>query len=62
VPCVAIAMLAGCRGAQLPIGAPGAIPETSALATHAAHGRSWMLPEAKVMNSLYVSDDPVANF
>jgi hypothetical protein len=44
---VAAAMLAGCGGSQPPIGAPGAMPQTSAIATHAERGKSWMLPEAK---------------
>jgi sugar lactone lactonase YvrE len=43
----AAALLAACGGSQPPIGAPGAIAQTSALATHAARGKSWMLPEAK---------------
>jgi hypothetical protein len=40
----AAAMLAGCGGSQPPIGAPGAIPEASAIAPHAVRGKSWMLP------------------
>jgi hypothetical protein len=43
----AAAMLAGCGGSQPPIGAPGAMAQTSALATHADRGKSWMLLEAK---------------
>ena len=58
--CVAAAMLAGCGGSQLPIGAPGAIPQSRAIATHAERGRSWMLPETQSQNLLYVSND-VAN-
>ena len=42
---VAAASLSGCGGSQPPIGAPGAMPQTSALATHAARGTSWMAPE-----------------
>ena len=30
--CVAAAMLAGCGGSQPPIGAPGAIPQSNAMA------------------------------
>jgi hypothetical protein len=55
--CVAAALLAGCGGSQPPIGAPGAMPLTSALATRADRGKSWMLPEAKSESSLYISDD-----
>jgi hypothetical protein len=54
--CVAIVMLAGCGGSQPPIGSPGAMQQTSAIATHAERGKSWMLPEAKSENLMYVSD------
>jgi serine/threonine-protein kinase len=40
-------LLAACGGSQPPIGAPGAVTRTLALATNAEHGKSWMLPEAK---------------
>ncbi|MGB8907736.1 MAG: hypothetical protein WCC84_03195 [Candidatus Cybelea sp.] len=53
--CLAVAMLAGCGGSQPPIGA-GAIPESRAIPTHADRGRSWMLPEAKSEDVLYLSD------
>jgi hypothetical protein len=53
--CVAAALLAGCGGSQPPIGASGAMPQTSAIATHTTHGKSWMLPEARGRNLLYVS-------
>ena len=52
----ATALLAGCGGAQPPIGAPGALQQSRAVATHAAHGKSWMLPEAKSENLLYIAD------
>jgi hypothetical protein len=54
--CVAAAMLAGCGGSQPPIGAPGAMRQTSSIATHADRGKSWMLPEAKSEDLLYVSN------
>ncbi len=54
--CVATAVLAGCGGSQPPIGAPGAIQQTSALATYTDRGTSWMLPKAKNENLLYVAD------
>ncbi|MFZ0574284.1 MAG: hypothetical protein WA428_01430 [Candidatus Cybelea sp.] len=54
---VSAAMLAGCGGQQPPIGAPGAMAQTSALATQADRGKSWMLPDAKSFDLLYVSDD-----
>ena len=51
-----VALLAGCGGSQPPIGAQGAIPQSRVIAQHAAHGKSWMLPEAKHEDLLYVSD------
>jgi hypothetical protein len=48
-------MLAGCGGSQPPVGAPDAMPQTSAIATHADRGKSWMLPEARGRNLLYVA-------
>jgi hypothetical protein len=52
---VAAAMLTGCGESQPPIGAPGVMPQSRAIATHAAYGKSWMLPEAKSKDLLYVS-------
>jgi hypothetical protein len=49
-------MLAGCGGSQPPIGAPDAMPQTFANATHAERGTSWMLPEAKSEDLLYVTN------
>jgi hypothetical protein len=54
--CVAAAILAGCGGSQPPTGAPGAVPQSTALATRADRGTSWMLPEAKSDDLLYVSN------
>jgi hypothetical protein len=53
---VAAAMLAGCGGSQPPIGAPGAMVQTSETATHGDRGKSWMLPESKGEDLLYVSN------
>jgi hypothetical protein len=39
-------MLSGCGGSQPPIRAPGAMPQTSAIAAQAERGGSRMLPEA----------------
>ena len=50
------AMLAGCGGSQPPIGAPGAIRQGLAIPTHTAHGKSWMLPEAKSEDLIYVTN------
>jgi hypothetical protein len=52
--CAAAAFLAGCGGSQPPIGAPGAMPQSPAVAAHAKHGGSWMLPQAKGDALLYV--------
>lgn len=54
--CAATALLAGCGGAQPPIGAPGTMPRSRSVATHADRGGSWMLPEAGGQDLVYVSD------
>lgn len=54
---VAAAFLTSCGGSQPPIGAPGAMPQTSAFATHADRGTSWMRPEAKGQDLLYWSSN-----
>jgi hypothetical protein len=60
--CAAAAMFAGCGGSQPPVGAPGAMPQSQAVATHAAHGTSWMAPQAtKIKELLYVSDGATSN-
>jgi len=48
---IAIAMLAGCGGSQPPIGAPGAMAQTSTIAAHADRGKSWMPPGATAGHS-----------
>ena len=55
--CVAAAMLTGCGGSQPPIGAPGAMPQSSALATHAQRRGSWMSPEASGEDLIYAVGD-----
>jgi len=55
-------MLAGCGGSQAPIGAPGAMPQSRTIATHADRGKSWMAPEAKVEDLLYASDGQSSAF
>ena len=44
---VTFALLAGCGGSQAPIGAPGAMPQTSAAEDQVERDGSWMKPEAK---------------
>jgi hypothetical protein len=51
----AAALLAGCGGSQPPIGAAGAMPQTSANTAHADRGKSWMLPEAKSSDLIYAT-------
>jgi hypothetical protein len=53
--CAAAAVIAGCGGPQTPFGGPGAMPQGAAAST-LARGRSWMAPEAKNGDLLYVSD------
>ncbi|MGA8098517.1 MAG: hypothetical protein WB810_07645 [Candidatus Cybelea sp.] len=53
--CAAAATLAACGGSQPPIGAPGAMQQTPAIATHADRSGSWMLPEAKSETLVYVT-------
>src|ERR1700729_4291820 len=62
----AVALLAGCgtppfdfaQGDRPPIGAPGALLQGPASATHADRGGSWMLPAAKHASQLlYVADE-----
>jgi hypothetical protein len=49
----AAVLLTACGGSQPPIGAPGAMPQSRAIGTHAQRGGSWMLPEAGGRNLLY---------
>ena len=53
--CVAYVMLSACGGSQSPIGAPGATPQSRAIATRAQRGGSWMAPEAKSEDLLYAA-------
>jgi hypothetical protein len=56
--CAAVTMLAGCSGSQPPIGVTGAMPQSLApVSVQAAHKGSWMLPEAKNEDLIYISDD-----
>jgi hypothetical protein len=57
----AFSALAACGGSQPPIGAPGAMPQTSATATRADRGKSWMLPGASSEDLMYVSDAGTAS-
>lgn len=48
--------LAGCGGSGSPNSGPGAMPQSQAMSKYAEHARSWMLPEAKSEDLLYISD------
>jgi hypothetical protein len=51
----AATVLAGCGGSQPPIGAPSAMPQSRAIAMDAERSGSWMLPEAKNEELIYVT-------
>ncbi|HEY6327466.1 MAG TPA: hypothetical protein VIW73_13260 [Candidatus Cybelea sp.] len=59
--CAALAVLAGCRGSQTPIGAPAAIPQTVAVATHADRGGSRMKSAPATTSLLFISDVYTSN-
>jgi hypothetical protein len=50
----AATLLCGCGGSQLPSGAPGLVAQSRAIAAQPDRGGSWMLPEAKSEDLLYV--------
>ena len=52
--CIA-ALLAGCGGSQPFVAASGAMTQSRVTATHSQRGGSWMLPEAKSEDLLYVT-------
>jgi len=54
--CVATALLAACGGSQPPIGAPGATPQSRAIAMHAERGGSWMLPGTSGQDLIYATN------
>lgn len=49
--CAGAALLAGCSGGVSPLGLPNAAP-----AARSAHGRTWMAPDAKGGDLLYVTN------
>jgi hypothetical protein len=59
--CLSVYVLAAYGGSQPPIGAPGTMPQTFAFATQADRGRSWMSPNAKRKDLLYVADSQNSN-
>ena len=44
---LAMVLLSGCGGTQLPIGAPGAMPQSRGIAQKADRIGSWMSPQAR---------------
>lgn len=55
----ASALLAGCGGSQAPPVVANPLPQARTIAVQAPPGKSWMLPEAKSQNLLYVADSGV---
>lgn len=53
----AAASLAACGGLQSPSGAGPVMPQGHAIGTHGGPSRSWMRPDAKAHDLLYVSND-----
>jgi hypothetical protein len=53
---IALAVLTGCSGTQGSNAAPGALPQSGAPAAQPDHRESWMLPEAKRNDLLYLAD------
>jgi hypothetical protein len=51
-----VAVLSGCAGAQPPIPQHSTFDQSTSSAAEFRHGASWMLPEAKDEDLLYVSD------
>jgi hypothetical protein len=49
-------MLAGCSGSQPPIGAPGTVPQTSAIAMHADRGKSSAEPSTSSADLIYATN------
>jgi hypothetical protein len=54
--CVAAAFLAGCGGSQPPLGAPGTMPQSPAIATHDDRSGSWMAKDATNSDLLYATN------
>jgi hypothetical protein len=54
--CLTVGMLTSCDASQSPVGPAGAMPQSVSVGGHSAHARSWMLPEAKSDDLLYLSD------
>ncbi|MBV9720164.1 MAG: hypothetical protein JOZ77_12665 [Candidatus Eremiobacteraeota bacterium] len=50
-----------CGGSQAPIGAPRAMPQSRAIASHGARGGSWMRPDVSGRNLLYTSSDDIVD-
>ncbi len=54
--CLGLGVLAGCGGSQIPSGALGAMPQTP-ITPAGVHRGSWILPEAKREDLLYLGGD-----
>ena len=54
--CIVAALLTSCGGSQLPIGAPGAMPQSHAASASANRSGSWMAAGVAKWDLLYVSN------
>ncbi|MGB6643632.1 MAG: hypothetical protein WBE35_01275 [Candidatus Cybelea sp.] len=55
--CAAIALVAGCSASQGQASSAVPAPPNAAIITHAERGASWMAPDAKASDLLYIADD-----
>lgn len=53
---IAAAMVTACGGSQPQMNAPGVMPQSHAITTHAERGTSWMLPESLQDDLLYAAN------
>jgi hypothetical protein len=58
--CIFASSLIGCSQAESPDGGFGPIPQATAIASHSQAHRSWILPEAKSEDLLYLSSGDVS--
>ncbi len=54
--CAAVTTLVGCGASQVSLGPREPIGQNAMLAVHPDRGRSWMAPDAKKTNLMYISD------
>jgi hypothetical protein len=59
--CVALVLVAGCSASQGQLGSAVSAPPNAAIDSHAERGASWMAPDAKASDLLYIADDGTAD-